>query len=126
MTIMTPDEARALLDGTKPGPWYCRDDAGLLAVVSDAGPVAIDVDEAEIPLIVAAPTLAAMIAGMRAEYRAEYQAPFGHWFPTDHCRNYRNAWVTKQEAERNAADWKADGYPTRIVRRYFTDPEVIA
>lgn len=123
---MTPDEARDLLKNATPGPWEWRWDTGLISVFDvEEEPVATDLDVQDSDMIAAAPALAAMIAGMHTEYRAEYQVVGGHWFPTAHCRSYRNEWVTKQEAERNAADWKADGYATRIVRRYVTNPEEI-
>ena len=119
-----PEKARELLSGTDPGPWEWRWDAGLISLFDAKGEsVATDLEAQNVALVAAAPTLARMVAGMRAEYRAEYQNVGGHWFPTDHCRSYRNTWVTKQEAERNAADWKTNGYPTRIVRRYVTTPE---
>lgn len=81
---MTPDQARALLDGTTPGPW----DVGGApdehpAVVKhrtvDGGPliacdnIAQEIhNEADAALIVAAPGMAAMIAGMREEYAIAY------------------------------------------------------
>ena len=63
------------------------------------------------------------VAGMRTEYRAEYQSSGGRWFPAPHCCANGSGWGTKQQAERNADDWKDDGYTTRIVRRYVTEPE---
>lgn len=71
----------------------------------------------------AAPALAAMIAGMRTEYRAEYQSSGGRWFPAPHCCANGSGWGTKQQAERAADYWKADGFATRIVPRYVTEPE---
>lgn len=68
----------------------------------------------------------ATVAAMQPEYRAEYQTVGGRWFPAPNSRRHRDTWSTKQEAERSAADWKADGYPTRIVRRYVTTPEEIS
>ena len=66
------------------------------------------------------------IAGMRTEYRAEYQAAGGCWFPVPHYCSCGRGWGTKEQAERNAAAWKADGYATRIVPRYVTEPEEIS
>ena len=136
---MTPDESRDLLDGTTPGPWEWRegkDQSG--EFVALCGPDGADAlrtwdgdlyasgvhgTNADKALAAAAPTLAAMIAGMRTEYRAEYQAAGGHWFPTPQCCSCGSGWGTKQQAERAAADWKDDGYATRIIRRYVTEPE---
>lgn len=109
---MTPEEARRLLDGTTPGPWYCRDDAGLLAVDSGAGPVAIDVHEADTALVSAAPDMARTIAGMTTEHRHEVQSiADGTWHPL-------TEWA---EGEPDRRPWNVT--PTRIVRRYVTTPE---
>lgn len=124
---MTPDEARALLDGTTPGPWipsrsgYIGSAAGVM--IHD-GHVLGDTD-ADTCLIAAAPTLAALRAGMHTEYRAEYQAAGGRWFPTPRRCSCASGWGAKHQAEHSAADWKADGYATRIVRRYVTTEEEI-
>ena len=64
------------------------------------------------------------LAGMRTEYRAEYQAAGGRWFPVPNRCSCGSGWGTKQQAEHNAADWKADGYATRVARRYVTEQEV--
>lgn len=66
------------------------------------------------------------IAGMRPEYRAEFQTADGRWFPTPHHCSCSSGWGTKQQAARHAADWKADGYATRIVRRLVSKPEEIS
>lgn len=53
------------------------------------------------------------VAGMREEWRAEYQAVEGGWYPlTD--------WA---EGEPDRRPWNVT--PTRIVRRYVTNPEEI-
>lgn len=110
---MTPDKARALLDGTTPGPWHCRDDAGLLAVASDSGPVAIDVNEADAALVAAAPDMAAMRAGMRTEYRTEeWQGSYPGWVPT-------SPWTAKKPAGGSEPH-------ARVVRRYVTTEEEIS
>lgn len=69
--------------------------------------------------------LAGQIAGMSPEYRAEFQTAGGRWFPTPHRCSCSSGWGTKQQAARHAAEWKADGYATRIVRRVVGEPEVI-
>lgn len=139
---MTPDQARDLLDGTTPGPWKWvsgkDDNIEYEALRGPDGANALRTQDAEMyaswihgtdadkALAAHAPDMARTIAAMQPKYRAEYQTVGGHWFPTDHCRSYRDTWGTKQKAERHADEWKADGYPTRIIRRYFTAPEVIA
>lgn len=134
---MTPDQARALLDGTTPGPWHVDplhsgevlspENHWLAGTYETEGQFTADElarAQADTRLIAAAPTLAAMIAGMRPEYRAEYQAAGGRWFPVPHCCNCGGEeWGTKEQAERNAAAWKADDYAVRVVRRYVTEPE---
>lgn len=126
---MTPDEARALLDGTTPGQWghyLPRGKDGHYDPVFGDVPgdeISLVKRPADWHLIAAAPALAAMIAGMREEYQAEYQAADGRWFPVPHYCSCGRGWGTKQRAEFGAADWKDDGYATRIVRRYVTTPE---
>ncbi|MBP2333311.1 hypothetical protein [Corynebacterium freneyi] len=121
---MTPDEARALLDGTTPGPWLSDLDRnsdeprGIYAVVAQGDGLTTRliaeeiVEEADTALIAAAPTLATMAAGMRPEYRAEeWQGPYPGWVPT-------SPWT----AEKPAAGTDPNA---RIVRRYVTEPEEI-
>ena len=110
---MTPDQARRLLDGTTPGPWKWRWDAGLLSIFGAEGEsVATDLDVRDSDLIAAAPVLAAMIAGMREEWRAEFQAVDDRkWYPL-------TEWA---EGEPDRRPWNVT--PTRIVRRYVTTPE---
>lgn len=116
---MTPDEARDVLDGTTPGPWEVRDDAGLLAVSSDAGPVAIDMHESDADLISAAPDMAAVIAGMHEEW--------GVKFGESAHASAHIAWGFRSES--SARHYRAIARNTgnetpRIVRRYVTEPEV--
>lgn len=70
---MTPDKARALLEGAAPGEWQW-DETGNVAAVDRDGweDVADYVSEEDAALIVAAPEMAAMIAGMREEYAIAY------------------------------------------------------
>ena len=67
---MTPEEARALLDGTVPGPWLCERDGdeyefvigtGDFGIITEAG------NESDGRLIAAAPALAEQIANMHYE-----------------------------------------------------------
>ena len=125
---MTPEEARALLDGTTPGPWEWRegkDQNGEFVALS--GPDGADAlrtwdgdlyasgvhgTDADKALAAAAPDMAAMIAGMHTEYRHECQTfPGGEWIPlTD--------W---EQGDPDRCKWNVT--PTRIVRRYVTEPE---
>ena len=79
---ITPDQARALLDGATPGPWKKRRDRDgtPIAVVVSAGPTdrhhimtaepacSEERAQADTGLIAAAPDLALTIAGMTAQY----------------------------------------------------------
>lgn len=126
---ITPDQAKTLSCDDYPRPW----EIGQVPVFDPwddyedawyAGP-AIVYDEDIAPLVAAAPIMAEQIAGMRPEYRAEFQTAAGQWFPTPHRCSCSSGWGTKQQAARHAADWKADGYATRIVRRLVGQPEAI-
>ena len=121
---MTPEEARDLLDGTTPGPWKWRWDAGLLSVFDvEEEPVAIDLDVGDSDLIAAAPDMAAMIAGMREEWGAERQVR-GRWVRIVFALN--TIWTDDRAiAESAVDDCQVLGIPTRIVRRYVTEPEEI-
>ena len=129
MTI-TPEQAKTLNCNDYPRPW----EIGQVPVFDAwddyeeawyAGP-AIVYDEDIAPLVAAAPVMAEQIAGMRPEYRAEFQTAAGQWFPTPHRCSCSSGWGTKQQAARHAADWKDDGYATRIVRRLVSKPEEIS
>lgn len=111
---MTPDQARALLDGTTPGPWEWRWDTGLTSLFGAKGEsVATDLEVQDSDLASAAPTLAAMIAGMRPEYAV--RLPDGQIVGA--------GWGTYDTALEDQNAWRRDGYDTRIVRRYVTEPE---
>lgn len=127
---ITPDQAKTLSCDDYPRPW----EIGQVPVFDPwddyedawyAGP-AIVYDEDIAPLVAAAPVMAEQIAGMRPEYRAEFQTAAGQWFPTPHRCSCSSGWGTKQQAARHAADWKADGYAARIVRRLVSKPEEIS
>lgn len=132
MTI-TPQQAQELLEGTTPGPWI-KTQEGLShpvgyvidRVLYDSSDYQGAVDDPNADLVCAAPDMAEQIAGMRPEYRAEFQTAAGQWFPTPHRCSCSSGWGTKQQAARHAADWKADGYAARIVRRLVSKPEEIS
>ena len=125
---MTPDEARALLDGTTPGPWKLRWDTWELSVFDvEEEPVAIDLAVRDSDLIAAAPALAAMIAGMHEEWGVHvtgYPKNIADWAaicddPADSIE-----WFADEEAaEEFATEREDEGFDTRIVRRYVTDEE---
>lgn len=116
---MTPERARELLDGTTPGPWEVRDDAGLLAVASNAGAVAIDATAADAALLTAAPDMANFIGGMRAEWGV-----LRCYLDRHHVADwgYDTRAEAAAEAERGAHDRDVTA---QVVRRYVTAPEYI-
>mgnify|MGYP007130077801 FL=1 len=126
---MTPDQARALLDGTTPGPWRLHEVKGhphLRYITTGEGhsgdptaPVCIPVDvtsregAANMTLKAAAPDMAHMIAAMRTEYAIEHQhTPGGQWHQ-----------VTGWSHEPPLNDGHTLAPDERIVRRYVTTPE---
>ena len=137
---MTPGQARALLDGTTPGPWEWRegkDQNGEFVALS--GPDSADAlrtwdgdlyasgvhgTNADKALAAAAPTLAAMIAGMREEWGAERQVR-GRWVRIVFALN--TIWTDDRAITESAVDDCRDlGLPARIVRRYVTTEEEIS
>ena len=117
---MTPEEARALLDGTTPAEdWWHSVKGGWVRHLEPVGIDAageLDVTEDDAALIVAAPALAAMIAGMRPEYAIEHQhIPGGQWRQ-----------VTGWSHEPPLNDGHTLAPDERIVRRYVTEPEEIS
>ena len=120
---MTPDQARALLDGTTPGDeWHYRSRWGRVWRVSPIGLDrtfgTLEVSEEDAALIVAAPTLAAMIAGMREEWGVAVTYPglaeVVEW-------GYSIQAGALEEVELAST---AFGAEYRIVRRYVTEQEV--
>ena len=117
---VTPDQARALLDGTTPGDeWHYRSRWGRVWRVSPIGLDrtfgTLEVSEEDAALIVAAPTLAAMIAGMREEWGVAVTYPglaeVVEW-----------GFDTRDDALDEASALDLD--EVRIIRRYVTEPEV--
>ena len=131
---MTPDQARALLDGTTPGPWEWREgkdqNGEFVALCGPDGADALrtwDGDlyasgvhgtNADKALAAAAPTLAAMLAGMREEWGVAVTYPglaeVVEW-------GYSQAGAL-EEVELAST---AFGAESRIVRRYVTEPEAV-
>ena len=112
---MTPDKARALLDGTTPGPW----EVNPKHPGDGLSPDELARAQADAALIAAAPALAAMIAEMREEWAGQYLDCDGKW---DTICTY----PTREEVARHLDYLCWDAYThTRITRRYVTEPEVI-
>lgn len=136
---MTPGQARALLDGTTPGPWEWREgkdqNGEFVALCGPDGADALrtwDGDmyasgvhgtDADKALAAAAPALAAMIAGMREEWAQEARITGSSgWFNLGWCRS---------RAEAELTDWtrslpRGATIEYRLVRRYVTEPEEIS
>lgn len=119
---VTPDQARALLDGTTPAEeWWHSVKWGRVRHLEPVGIDAageLDVSEDDAALIVAAPTLAALAAGMREEWGVSCggEKP-GAW------------WASREEADQCAKRMSIGTHyprPIVVVRRYVTEPEEIA
>lgn len=120
---MTPDEARDLLDGTTPGPWFFDD--GMDGSIYTIGPIVPSGTELECTtddaaLAAHAPDMAAMIAGMREEWSRQARITGDpEWHPIRWCRS-------RDEAERT---YWTRSLPTgarveyRLVPRYILEPE---
>lgn len=133
---MTPDEARALLDGTTPGPWEWASgkdsDVEYDALRGPGGVNALRTQDAEEyaswvcgtnadkALAAAAPSLAAMIAGMREEWSRQARITGDpEWHPIRWCRS-------REEAERTYWTRSLPSGATveyRVVPRYILEPE---
>lgn len=130
MTI-TPEQARALLDGATPGPWEALFDNE--SIETDASTVLCNTDgavewgrntEHDVPLAAAAPAMAEQIAGMQWEHGVEQHTldnphwhtaiPYDRGFDEDQCT---------QLAETFRANNPHNKY--RIVRRLVSAPEVV-
>ena len=141
---MTPEGARALLDGTTPGPWEVEtvpemryydgetwETPGKIVVYADEATLFVAADEfvgdegdehdneKNVALAAAAPTLAAMIARMREEWGVAVTYPglaeVVEW-------GYSQAGAL-EEVELTST---APGAEYRVVRRYVTAEEEIS
>ena len=134
---MTPDQARDLLADATPWPWHLQEVKGypyLRHITTGTGhsgdptaPVCIPVDvtsregAANMTLKAAAPDMARTIARMREEWGAERQVR-GRWVRIVFALN--TLWTDDRAiAESAVDDCQVLGIPTRIVRRYVTEPE---
>ena len=125
---MTPEEARALLDGTTPGPWEVEDQSphmgGRRFIIRQTGVPGIRIQgttygvNSDPEIAAAAPTLAAMIAGMRTQYGVEVQRANGEWLAP-------YSWHDSPEQARNCVTALHGRHTAnrRIIRRYVTEPE---
>lgn len=127
---MTPQEARRLLDGTTPGPWFFDDD--MAGTVHTIGPIVpcgneLDCSTDDAALAAHAPDMAAMIAGMREEWGVHvtgYPTNIADW--AEICDGPADSieWFADEEAAEDfATEREDDGYDARLVRRYVTTPE---
>ena len=144
---MTPDQARALLDGTTPGPWEVEtvpemryydgetwETPGKIVVYADEATLFVAADEfvgdegdehdneKNVRLAVAAPALASMVAGMRPEYAVQVLRS-GGWQYSREEDDFRWQGLAVQMVR---ADRDHPGEETRLVRRYVTEPEAEA
>lgn len=75
---ITPEEARALLEGATPGPWRNYDDPdtdGQIVYDAEGIEVSEQLSGYDANLIAAAPDLAAVVAGLRVEYAVQVWRP---------------------------------------------------
>ena len=137
---MTPDQARALLDGTTPGPWEVDHDHAWAPGVWSPDSIIFgpyydreDMEQweggtpADLRLAAAAPTLAAMVAGMREEWGVHvtgYPKNIADWREICDTPADSTEWFSDEEAAEDFATEREDeGFDTRIIRRYTTEPE---
>ena len=110
---MTPDKARALLDGTTPGPW----EVNPRHPGDGLSPDEVARAQADAALIAAAPALAAMIAGMREEWGVSWDDD-----PSGNSRDW--GFPSRAAAERwEKANRRYGPGRGHIVRRYVTNEE---
>ena len=119
---MTPEEARDLLEGTTPGPWFFDDD--MAGTVYTIGPIVsagteLDCSTDDAALAAHAPDMAAMIAGIRPEYAVQVRRA-GEWQYSRDEDDFR--WLGLG-AQVFIADRDHPDEENRIVRRYVTEPE---
>lgn len=118
---MTPDEARRLLDGTTPGPWFFDDD--MAGTVHTIGPIVpcgneLECSTDDAALAAHAPDMASMIAGMREEWGVAYRRD------DENEKRIAWGWDTREDAERSMK-LMTRVYVYGPVRRYVTIEEEI-
>lgn len=125
---ITPEQARALLDGATPGPWEALFDNE--AIETDTSTVLCNTDgavewgrniEHDVPLAAAAPDLAQTISGMRWEYAVEMMGDdwemVGLYGPDE-------PWGSEADARGAMKAWRSPR-PIRLVRRLVGPVEVV-
>ena len=127
---MKPDEALDLLDGTTPAEeWWHSVKWGRVRHLEPVGIDAageLDVSEEDAALILAAPTLAAMIAGMREEWGVLYESHFGGLVARHEQWKDSDGKFDRDAAHRYAARCERSGHENvRVVRRHVTEPEAV-
>lgn len=129
---MTPEQARALLDGTTPAPWEHSDSYGITEISAPGKAIATDANPKDAPLIAAAPDMAAMIANMTVEYSVERNCSVIEGEPDWEKIGFgmypgiiaNTFWTTEKKlAERLYEEAKTGHLPVRIVMRYVTAPQ---
>lgn len=119
-----PERARELREGAQPGPWRTETIDGALHVLVPSGNGAPE--EADLPLIAAAPDLAEIVAGMEWEYTVYVylgDEAIMQW-------GFEEAEVGSWTDELGRAEYVRDalikeGRQARLVRRLVTDVEVV-
>lgn len=123
---ITPDQARKLLDGATPGPWY---EDGSNIMNHDGDPLLSDgsfgdpnwYNVRDLTLMAAAPDLAQTIAVMQWEYAVEMMGEewemVGLYGPDE-------PWGSEADARGAMKAWRSPR-PTRLVRRLVGPVEVI-
>ena len=131
MIRIGPERARELREGAQPGPWRTETIDGALHVLFPSGNGAPE--EADLPLIAAAPDLAETIAGMEYEYAVQVTNDGGESWrfahgavkatfdPIKPCWWFR----TEEEAKGFAKFRTTKRSSARVVRRLVTDVEVV-
>lgn len=126
--MITPEQARELLDGTVPGPWLCEkdeDEYEFLIGTEDFGIITEVGRESNGRLIAAAPGMAETIAAMSFEYAAVVEIRPGVWRYLSHGETvtqlvHKAKWFTTPgDAGRYAKDrgWPEKVYPAWCLAR---------
>lgn len=115
MTI-TPDQARELLDGATPGPWWIHPAYGTVEpdVISGEGCRFVATDE-DLNLSAKAPGMAQTIAGMRVEWGVERDLTGTAYIDGTVAR--RITWIGDEARARKACAMSTRGGNPLLVRR---------
>lgn len=121
---VSPERARELREGTTPGPWETERIDGALHVLVPSGNGAPE--EADLPLIAAAPDLAEIVAGMTYEYTVYVYSGdriiMQCGFEDDEVAGWTDNWTVAAYLRESLIE---DGRDARLVRRLVSAPEVV-